>query len=96
VTAPKAPAKKAATRKPAAKRPTKQAKPESIIAIRESIRARLLVRKLEQFALGEDGTELSVAQISAMKILLDRRLPSLRAMEVTGQADTNITISWQK
>jgi hypothetical protein len=48
---------------------------------------------LEQFALGEDGAELSVVQISAMKILLDRRLPSLRAMEVTGQADTNILLS---
>jgi hypothetical protein len=40
----KAPAKKP-TRKAVAKRPAKQPKPESIIAIRESIRARLLVRK---------------------------------------------------
>ena len=39
---------------------------------------------------------LTNAQVNSVRCLLDRRLPSLRAMEVTGQADSNITISWQK
>jgi hypothetical protein len=83
-----------AKKAPAAKRPAKQAKPENIIAIRESIRARALVSLLEDHAFGL--VTLTNAQVNSVRCLLDRRLPSLRAMEVTGQADSNITISWQK
>ena len=90
----KAAPKKPAPRKAATKRPAKQAKPESIIAIRESIRARALVRLLEDHAFGL--VILTNAQVNSVRCLLDRRLPTLRQHQIEAAPDTNITISWMK
>jgi hypothetical protein len=85
-------AKKAPAKKAAAARPAKQ---QSTIETRQSINSKGLVRKLESFALG-DGTGLTMAQISTIKILLGKTLPDLRQHQIEAAPDTNITISWKK
>lgn len=91
----KKPTRKAAPKKTAAKRPAREPIAESVIAIRDSIRAKQLVNVLQKICLGETKAELTPQMIQGIKILLDRKIPVLRAMEVTGQADTNITITWE-
>jgi hypothetical protein len=49
---------------------------------RERIRTTMLVKRLEDHVLGE--CELSQTQISAIRMLLDRTLPVLSSVEVTG------------
>lgn len=58
--------------------------------VRERIRTSMLVRRLQQFALGQKGDQgetidLSTNEIRAIEILLKKKLPDLSAVEHTGE-----------
>ena len=58
--------------------------------VRAKIQASQLINRLEKQALGE--LELTRNQIDAIKILLGKVLPDLKAVEVTGDADNPVEV----
>lgn len=57
---------------------------------RERIRTSMLVRRMQQFALGEKGDQgevvkLSNGQVKAIEVLLRKKLPDLTAVEHSGE-----------
>jgi len=60
-------------------------------AIRRSVRVHDLIRKLESHVL--DGEELSTSQIQAANSLLDRTLGKVQNVDLSGQIESNQTIT---
>jgi hypothetical protein len=58
--------------------------------VRAKIQASQLVNRLEKQALGE--VELTRNQIDAIKILLGKVLPDLKAIELTGDPDSPVEV----
>lgn len=50
---------------------------------REKIRVSAIINRLQAFAEGEPGVEMSPAQVKAAQTLLDRAMPTLSASEIT-------------
>ena len=67
------------------KKPTTRTGRQFAQKSRERIKAGMLIDKLQKCALGE--LELTTSQISASKLLLDKVLPNLKAVEFT---ETNL------
>lgn len=53
-------------------------------AVRQQIQTKQLVNRLDKFSRGE--IELSQAQVNAIKVLLDKTLPSLQSVDSTVDA----------
>ena len=64
----------------ARKRPLTQPKVDEM---RRRIQSTLLLKRLEQHSLGE--TEMTPSQIQAARILLDKTIPNLQSVEMTGE-----------
>lgn len=56
--------------------------------VRDKIKARRIVEELQKHIDGE--REMSSTQIRAAQILLDKSVPSLQAMELTGENGTSL------
>jgi hypothetical protein len=58
---------------------------------RSAIQVGMLVKRLNDYAIGaEDAKEMSVTQIQAAKILLDKSLPSLQSADITAHSSPQI------
>lgn len=50
---------------------------------REKIRVSAIINRLQDFAEGKKGVEMTAAQVKAAQTLLDRAMPTLSASEIT-------------
>ena len=62
---------------------------------RGSIPLSELLKLLVDNALGELDPPLDQNRINCARILLDKTMPNLKAMEVQGQVDTTVTRKWK-
>ena len=62
---------------------------------RGSIPLSELLKLLVDNALGELDPPLDQNRINCARILLDKTMPNLKAMEVQGQVDTTVTLKWK-
>jgi len=62
---------------------------------REYIPLSELLIMLVNNALGELDPPLDQNRINCARILLDKTMPNLKAMEVQGQVDTTVTLKWK-
>jgi len=63
---------------------------------REKIKVGLLLKRLEDNALGKLIPEMTPGQIRSAETCLRKAMPDLQSVEHTGDLDTNITITWEK
>lgn len=54
---------------------------------RAAIQTTQLVKRLQDFALGEDGVEIDTGRLKAIEVLLRKSLPDLSSVELTGDPD---------
>ena len=59
--------------------------------VREIIKAEELINKLQNNALDDDAPPLNQNKLHAMKILLAKCLPDLKALEVSGDMNVDVT-----
>ena len=59
--------------------------------IRELIKAEELINKLQNSVLDDKTAALGQNEVNCIKILLSKSLPDLKALEVSGQIDSEIT-----
>lgn len=57
---------------------------------RDAIATSHIVKRLNSFVLNEDGIEMTAAQLTGAKMLLDRVLPTLQSTVFKGDADNPI------
>ena len=65
------------------------------VEARESIPLSMLLDMLVNNALGELDPPLDQNRINCARILLDKTMPNLKAMEVQGKVDSTLTLSWK-
>lgn len=54
---------------------------------RAAIQTTQLVKRLQDFALGEDGVEIDAGRLKAIEVLLRKSLPDLSSVTLTGDPD---------
>jgi hypothetical protein len=66
---------------------------------RAKIQASMLINRLQDFAKGKPGVEMSPAQVRAAEVLLKKSVPDLSAVDHTGEVDHNVkvtgSLAWQ-
>ena len=72
------------------------ATPGKISHAREIIKATELIEMLQINALDSNAEPLHQNKLHAIKILLAKAIPDLKAVEHTGDVDHDIRITWQK
>jgi hypothetical protein len=60
--------------------------------VRKKIQVGQLIKVLENHALSDDEKELSQSRIKAIQILLNKSLPDLSSMQLTGDDDKPVVI----
>ena len=63
---------------------------------RQIINAEKLINLLQDNVLDENAKPLNQNKLHAIKILLAKAIPDLKAVEHTGDIDHDIKISWEK
>ena len=63
------------------------------VQTRLKIKTSQLVNRLQAFALGEPGVEMSRSQVAAAIALLKKTLPDLQAIEVSGDANNPLRVA---
>jgi hypothetical protein len=59
---------------------------------RSAIQTTQLVKRLQDFALGEEGVEIDAGRLKAIEILLRKSLPDLSAVTMTGDPDNPVVV----
>ena len=57
---------------------------------RAAIQTTQLVKRLQDFALGEKGVEIDAVRMKAIEVLLRKALPDLSSVELTGDPDNPV------
>ena len=57
---------------------------------RAAIQTTQLVKRLQDFALGEKGVEIDAVRMKAIEVLLRKALPDLSSVEMTGDPDNPV------
>ena len=60
--------------------------------IRKKIQVSLLIKKLEEHALDDKAEEIVASRMKAIQILLNKSLPDLSSMQVTGSDEQPLVI----
>ncbi len=60
--------------------------------VRKKIQVGQLIKVLENHALSDDEKELSASKIKAIQILLNKSLPDLSSMQLTGDDDKPVVM----
>ena len=60
--------------------------------VRKKIQVGQLIKVLENHALSDDEKELSASRLKAIQILLNKSLPDLSSMQLTGDDDKPLVI----
>jgi len=68
----------------------------TISKARQIIKAEELIIKLQNNALDDDAPPLHQSKLHAIKILLGKTVPDLKAVEHTGDIDHDIHFTWDK
>ena len=60
---------------------------------RKKIQSTQIVNRLNKHVLSEDGDIMTVSQVNAAKVLLNKVIPDLSSVDLVGQIDTSLTIN---
>jgi len=58
---------------------------------REKIQTTQIVKRLHAHVLSETGDIMTVSQVNAARVLLNKTIPDLKAIEVQGELDHKVT-----
>jgi len=68
----------------------------SISQIRERIKASELIDMLQNNVLDKEADPLHQSKLHAIKILLAKAIPDLKAIEHTGDINADVMVRWEK
>lgn len=60
---------------------------------RAAIQTTQLVKRLQDFALGEPDVEIDAGRLKAIEVLLRKSLPDLSSVELTGDAENPVSVA---
>jgi hypothetical protein len=72
--------------------PTAKSRVEKMELWRNSFNTTVLLKRLNDHALGENGVEMTRSQIDAAKILLAKTIPDLKQVELSGDPDNPLQV----
>jgi hypothetical protein len=72
--------------------PTAKSRVEKMELWRSSFNTTVLLKRLNDHALGENGVEMTRSQIDAAKILLAKTIPDLKQVELSGDPDNPLQV----
>ena len=65
--------------------------------IRSKIQVSQLINRVNAYAMGElSDEEVSSNRLNAIKLLLNKTLPDLSSVEMTGEGGGPLTVTWQQ
>ena len=65
--------------------------------IRSKIEVSQLINRVNAYAMGElSDEEVSSNRLNAIKLLLNKTLPDLSSVEMTGEGGGPLTVTWQQ